>query len=163
MDILGISANWLSVAGLFADMAGVGILAWDLFPEYRLFKARRFLASARENAKEYVALCNVPSERSPDEPFAAERAEHHRFRLRNSLLMARADILMATSYLRLEPEKSAWRAENPSEQLFKRISALEMEEGQRRLAASDVRAPIGFGVFLILVGFALQIVGSLPF
>jgi hypothetical protein len=41
MDLLGISASWVSTTGLLIDAVGVALLTWDLYPDFRLTRELR--------------------------------------------------------------------------------------------------------------------------
>lgn len=41
LDALGLSSGWISVAGLTVDIFGVGLLSWDLIPDFVATRARR--------------------------------------------------------------------------------------------------------------------------
>jgi hypothetical protein len=167
MNLFSVAAGWWSVAGLAADMAGVAILTYDLLPDYRLYKARRAISEGQADLSELEAaklwLAKVEAEEFPEaERFIHDaRLEHARFKIR--LAKLGVGIAIAGVKARLgEPYELTLGGEGFEERSAQALEALKNREAAERNAGAKKRPPLLLGVFLILCGFALQMVGSIP-
>lgn len=169
-NFLGLASGWWSVAGLIADLAGVAILTIDLWPEYQLHKTHLAIDAAERANVEAKVLRRRIANLDTDQGLPAEnpqlrqaRLEHLTFSRDTEDMTARSHIMSAAGYLKVPvPEVFADEFRNATAWFDKAIDALRSLEGARRREVRGWRPPLGLGVFLIVVGFLLQMAGSLP-
>lgn len=167
-DIFGIASGWWSIAGLLADIVGVGLLSIDLIPEYRLHKARREITEGRRAHEAYVAL-NLSAEPkvnpAPNESefIVHAREEHQKFVRATELMKVKAAALLAAGHLRIDTSRHSEPGQPMSlENALLLLSEAEQTERRRRDTPRSKRPPISFAIGLILFGFVLQIMGAIP-
>jgi len=143
---------WLAPAGLIADILGFLLLAWDILPEYRLYRLRRLNdVSHALDGEDIEAIVRYGQE--PDDPLRALAVEMR--------------YLSSVDHLRFRVGIPRWRKECLSsldetwlarsrEEVTNAIDAKERELGKRW------RPPLLFGICLVILGFVLQFLGSLP-
>lgn len=169
MNLFGFASGWWSVAGQMSDLAGVAILTYDLLPEYYLHKARRAIEAAKRYNLELFMLEGKP--RSKSEPaegaipndIETGRQDMRAFKIDTVRMQARAETMLAASHLGTSlPDVFPDEFREPTAWFDKAIGALENYEEIKRHEVRRTRPPIGWAICLIVLGFALQIVGSLP-
>ncbi|MER9070067.1 hypothetical protein NKH84_26455 [Mesorhizobium sp. M0902] len=169
MTLFGFASGWWSVVGQISDLGGVAILTFDLWPEYRLHKARRAIDSAKRRNLELKVLNlqlaekdNRPTLDKHDELESARR-DVLSFQIDSSRMQASADTMIAAGYLKTTmPEVYSDEFRDPTAWFDKAVDALEKLEETKRHEVRRARPPIGWGIFLIGLGFVLQIIGSMP-
>lgn len=149
MSILWMGSGWWSVAGLCLDISGFALLAWDLLPEYVLNVRERRLAPLLDEI-------NLRAQQ------AAERGRLGE--LMNATLSDK-DLLTLQAALDL----AEIYPQPPLERLAGDVVWLELPaamEGvirdKRNQLAARLRPPIRLGIGLIILGFVLQVWGSIP-
>ncbi|MCJ2012170.1 hypothetical protein [Methylobacterium sp. J-076] len=140
---------WLSVWGLVADMAGVAIITYDIWPEYRVHRLREAIEW------QYKVLISSLSETQEDEEPAQTiqemlhsmgRSEMDRLRQRLGLPAIGEGRMLPT-----EEEIARSRIETDAA-IARKMAKIE----------TRTRPPVGFGVMLVILGFLLQLLGALP-
>lgn len=140
----------LSVAGQCCDIVGFAVITLDVWPEYRLSRWER-RSEPLHRGLAYVACQELEADGTRqllrdvlDRPQALELE-----RLRSWLGLP---LLTSTRAGSLEPDVEASRQE-VADALSRKRHQLE----------ARWRPPVGWGAFLVILGFACQVAGSLPF
>ncbi|GLQ82002.1 hypothetical protein GCM10007881_55230 [Mesorhizobium huakuii] len=156
--LFGMASGWWSVSGLSADMTGVAILAWDLIPEFRLYKAGKALARARIDLAAYQGLIDRRTE--ADTKGIVRAGYDDATMLDHFGTNSRASILLAS--LQLSQPISALGKLETVDSRYVAISKLEMKLAEHQRRPREYRPPIGVGIFLIVTGFIFQLIGAVP-
>jgi hypothetical protein len=164
--VMGWVQGWWSVTGLAVEIGGFAILATDVAREYgRHRTVERYRAGAAAAQREVDASQPGDLTKTEDDSvrggadIAAElRGLRERIKLQERSV-DRADAMMAWEHSLPKSERKKY---NPYSHNFAEIAAMLPVKADRMAAQPYRRAPIRFGIILVLIGAALQMVGSWP-
>jgi hypothetical protein len=157
--------GWWSVTGLAIEIAGFSALSLDVAREY---DRHRTVERYRAGAAAAQRLVDAESSSDVSEPVAessladSERSiakDVHDLRERNEAMRDRGDAMLAWYHSLPRRERKDY---DPFSHNFSEIAATLPIKADRIAARPYRRAPIRFGIFLVLVGATLQMVGSWP-
>ncbi len=180
MNILGTAGSWWSAIGLIVDIAGFGVLTWDLLPEYRLNRRRRAL-EAVEKRVERINVAIADQKSAMFEAWSSQQAPPVRGALKAQA--RKVDAYRNTIDTEVGPQ---WHDSWESVALqVRRIGALKAPVAERqgeqrhdvyswdliRKAQASLekdaskligrrRPPPMLGIWLIVAGFILQLIGT---
>jgi hypothetical protein len=167
--VLGWVQGWWSVTGLAIEIAGFATLSLDVAREYgRHRKVERYRAGAAAAQREVDAksqpgdLTKTSEEHSARGSRAEIAAEIRGIREGIKLqerMIDRADAMMAWVHSLPKKERKNY---DPYSHNFSEIAAALPIKADRIAAQPYRRAPIRFGIFLVLIGALLQMIGSWP-
>jgi hypothetical protein len=146
-----LQVGWLTVVGLVADIAGASVLAWDLLPEYRVYRWR--MHSKFYHAATPERILELKHYRArPNDPIIGLTVDMSYISPLNSLRRA-----VGLSYLDFQKAN-----EEPATLL--RVSEKEVVEAIEAAARemhNRWRPPLRSGILLVVIGFLFQLLGQL--
>lgn len=151
--VLGWVQGWWSVNGLAIEIVGFAVLSLDVAREYA-----RHRTVERYRAGAAAAQRLVNAKPSSNEPEAAD--DDYQVLLEKNHAMHDRGVAMMAWYVSL-PRKDR-KNYDPYSHNFAEIAATLPIKADHIAAQPYRRAPIRFGIFLVLVGATLQMVGSWP-
>jgi hypothetical protein len=165
--VLGWVQGWWSVTGLAIEIAGFSALSLDVAREYgRHRTVERYRAGAAA-AQRLVDAGSSSDDAEP--PVTAESSSADAERVfakdlrdlqeRNEAMIDRGSAMLAWYHSLSKSERKNY---DPYSHNFFEIAASLPIQADRIAARPYRRAPIRFGIFLVLVGATLQMVGSWP-
>jgi hypothetical protein len=159
--------GWWSVTGLAIEIAGFSALSLDVAREYdrhrtvERYRAGAAAAQREVNAKSQsgdLTKTEENSVRGSVETAAEIRSLRERIKLQERRI-DRADAMMAWIHSLPKRERKNY---DPYSHNFSEIAASLPIKADRIAAQPYRRAPIRFGIFLVLIGATLQMIGSWP-
>jgi hypothetical protein len=146
-----IHIGWFSVAGLVADIVGFSILAYDLLPEYRVYRWRALNKILHEpSGRRIAAIRGIQKE--PLHELAALEIQMQHISPLNSL--RRSVGLPSIDFRRTITEPTECLAASEREV----VEAIDV--ASERLS-NRLRPPLRLGILLVVAGFILQLLGQL--
>lgn len=143
--------GWLTVAGLVADIVGFGMLAWDLLPEFRIYRLRNENKSLHEPTQSLISSL-VHYRRKPEDAIAALAVDMAHLMPIN--VLRRNMGLQYTDYKKTTGQPASFLAESEREV----AEAIDREADK---LSNRWRPLIRIGILLVMLGFGLQLVGQL--
>jgi len=165
--VLGWVQGWWSVNGLAIEIAGFAVLSLDVAREYdrhRTVERYRAGAAAAQRLVDAETSSDDPeqavaTESSSDDPERILARDFRDLQEQNEAMIDRGDAMMAWYHSLPRRERKYY---DPYSHNFSEIAASLPIQADRIAARPYRRAPIRFGIFLVLVGATLQMVGSWP-
>jgi hypothetical protein len=154
--ILSLAQGWWSVAGLTSDIFGFSLLAVDVGREYLRHKRVQQLEEAASSAEWLVQEDNKPPEPNNPEEVVDTTLKAARKEFRDlSRRLHELDVRMAELNVQHRGDPKPIGSLHEKAQAFR---ILAQQTGTKPFK----RAPIFTGVFFVLLGFVLQVIGAVP-
>lgn len=173
------TSQWLAFVGLSFDAVGFGVLAYDLLPEYQLQSRLKKLKVTRNHLDDVPnGTLGKPPFHTGDVPWSIvpgpardKLIDQHSERLKTEgtrlLWYGCANTLNKISQEAYKRSETTvifdTNAEFDSEEVNEKICQIELELGsQLERISFRTRPPVVVGIYLIVVGFILQMIATFP-
>jgi hypothetical protein len=146
-----LQVGWLTVVGLVADIAGASVLAWDILPEYRIYRWR-----AQNRLLHQLT------------PVLASELKHYRQRPHDPILELGVQMAylspvnalrhaVGISHIDFRKTTDEWAVilHDSKKEVTEAINAAALQLNNRW------RPPLRTGIVLIVIGFLFQLAGQL--
>jgi hypothetical protein len=145
------NSAWLTLAGLVADILGFAVLAWDVLPEYRIYRWRNLNKLLHEPTTTFIS-----------------QLWHYRNESGDPLTDLTFDMrhLLPIQSLRRQVGLGPFDARTKADFLNAFVAAAEAEvaetiDKKEAELRGRWRPPLRFGIGLVILGFVLQAVGTI--
>ncbi|SCB55048.1 hypothetical protein GA0061098_103422 [Bradyrhizobium shewense] len=146
-----LQVGWLTVAGLVADIAGASVLAWDILPEYCIYRWRAQNKLFHAPSSEFTSEIEQLRQR-PEDPFQGLAMDMRYLSplgfLRHAVGLSQLDFVKSS-----EDPQAMLRASEKEVTAAIDAAALRLHDRWR--------PPLRTGILLIVVGFIFQLLGQL--